>query len=110
LTLRIEDKTFPAAISTAYVASEFSPPPSLPKKFKWDKRALQRALDEVQATTHLQGNAYWCAVYGRLEVDPVRHIDLGNGRFATTVGYGHLGAAPAQLVAPTDGFLRLKGK
>jgi hypothetical protein len=110
LRLTLEDRTFPAAISTTYDASEFTPPPVLPKGFKWDTRALQRALDEVQATTRLQAKAYWCAVYGRLEVDPTRHIDLGNGRFATTIGYGHEGAAGAQLVGPADGVLRLKGK
>jgi hypothetical protein len=110
LRLTLEDRAFPAAISTTYDASEFAPPPTLPKGFKWDKRALQRALDEVQTTTRLQAKAYWCAVYGRLEVDPIRHIDLGNGRSVTTVGYGHEGAAGAQLVGPADGVLRLKGK
>jgi hypothetical protein len=110
LRLTFEDRTFPAAISTGYDAAESAPPPALPKGFKWDRRALERALAEVQTTTRLQGKAYWCAVYGRLEVDPIRHIDLGNGRVATTVGYGHEGAAAAQLVGPAAGVLRLKGK
>lgn len=110
LRLTLGDRTFPAAISTTYDAADFAPPPALPKGFKWDKRAIQRALDEVQASTHLLAKTYWCAVYGRLEVDPIRHIDLGNGRSVTTVGYGHEGAAGAQLVGPTDGVLRLKGK
>ena len=110
LVLKLGDRTFPAAISTTYDASEFAPPPALPKGFKWDKRALQRALDEVQNTTQLQAKAYWCAVYGRLESNPIRHIDLGNGKVATTVGFGHEGGAAAQLVGPSDGVLRLKGK
>jgi len=110
LMLTFGERVFPAAIATTYDPSEFSPSPTLPKGFKWDKRALQRALDEVEATTHLQAKAYWCAVYGRLEVNPVRQIDLGNGRVAKTLGYGHMGGAPAQLVGPSDGLLRLKGK
>lgn len=110
LMLTLGERTFPAAISTTYDPAEFAPPPPLPKGFKWDKRALQRVLDEVQTTTHLQAKAYWCAVYGRLEANPIRQIDLGNGRVAKTVGYGHMGGAAAQLVGPPDGVLRLKGK
>jgi len=110
LRLTLEDRTFRAAISTSYDVSEFAPPPVLPKGFKWDRRALERALAEVQTTTRLQAKAYWCGVYGRLEVDPIRHIDLGNGRVVTTAGYGHEGAAAAQLVGPAAGVLRLKGK
>jgi hypothetical protein len=104
------DRTFPAAVSTSYDASETAPPPALPKGFKWDKRAIEKALAEVETTTHLAAKAYWCAVYGRLEVNPVRQIDLGNGRTAQAIGYGHGGAAAAQLVGPSDGILRLKGK
>jgi hypothetical protein len=110
LVFTIEDRKFPAAISTSYDASETAAPPTLPKGFKWDKRAIERALAEVQTTSHLQPKTYWCAVYGRLEVNPVRQIDLGNGRVAQTIGYGHGGGAPAQLVGPSDGVLRLKGK
>jgi hypothetical protein len=107
LVLTFGDRKFPAAISTAYDADETPPPPALPKNFKWDKRAIERALAEVQTTSHLEAKAYWCAVYGRLEVNPVRQIDLGNGRTVQTVGYG---GAAAQLVSPADGVLRLKGK
>jgi hypothetical protein len=82
----------------------------LPKGFKWDKRAIERALAEVQTTSHLEAKTSRCAVYGRLEVNPVRQIDLGNGRSVQTVGYGHGGGAAAQLVGPADGVLRLKGK
>jgi hypothetical protein len=110
LVLTLEDRKFPAAISTSYDAAETAAPPTLPKGFKWDKRAIERALAEVQTTSHLQPKTYWCAVYGRLEVNPVRQIDLGNGRVAQTVGYGHGGGAAAQLAAPSDGVLRLKGK
>jgi len=103
-------RTFPPAISTSYDASEFAPPPPLPKGFKWDKRSIEKALAEVASTTHLAAKAYWCAMYGRLEVNPVRQIDLGNGHTAQAIGYGRGGAAAAQLVGPSDGVLRLKGK
>ena len=66
-------------ISTAYAADEFAPPPKEFKGFKWDKGALQRALDRVKSTTRLDYKA--C-----------------------------MGGAPAQLIAATDGFLRLKGR
>jgi len=110
LALSFADRTFPPAISTSYDASETAPPPALPKGFKWDKRAIEKAQAEVETTTHLASKAYWAAVYGRLEVNPVRQIDLGNGHTAQAIGYGHGGAAVAQLVGPTDGVLRLKGK
>ncbi|HEX3747462.1 MAG TPA: hypothetical protein VHW09_26175 [Bryobacteraceae bacterium] len=110
LVLAFGDHRFPAAISTKYDASETAEPPALPKGFKWDKKAIERALAEVESTSHLQPKTSWCAAYGRLEVDPVRRIDLGNGRFAETVGYGHGGGAAAQLVGPADGVLHLKGK
>lgn len=110
LAVSFADRTFPAAISTSYDSSETAPPPALPKGFKWDKHAIEKALAEVEATTHLADKAYWCAFYGRMEVNPVRQIDLGNGRTAQAIGYGKGGAAPAQLVGPSDGILRLKGK
>jgi len=110
LVLAFGDRKFPAAISTSYDADETAAPPALPKGFKWDKRAIERALAEVQTTSHLQAKTSWCAVYGRLEVNPLRQIDLGNGRSVQTIGYGHGGGAAAQLVGPADGVLRLKGK
>jgi len=110
LAISFAGRTFPAAISTSFDSTETAPPPELPKGFKWDKRAVEKALSEVETTTHLAAKAYWCAVYGRLEVNPVRQIDLGNGRTAQAIGYGHGGAAAAQLVGPSGGILRLKGK
>jgi hypothetical protein len=106
LKLVIQGRTYRSLISTAYAADEFAPPPKKFNGFKWDKGALQRALDRVKSTTRLDYKAYWCAIYGRLETAPTREIRLNDG----TVGYGHMGGAPAQLIAATDGFLRLKGR
>lgn len=105
-----EGRTYSATISTAYAVSDFLPPPQKPKEFKWDKSALQRALERVKSTTRLEHGEHWSAVYGRLETAPTHEIKLGNGRVGTVIGYGHLNAAPAQLVFPADGFLRLNGK
>jgi hypothetical protein len=107
LNVVIEGRTYPALISTAYVASDFGPPPMKPSRFKWDRHALQRALAQVKATTRLEYKAQFYAAYGRLEASPTREITR-NGRVGTTVGYGHLGGAPAQLIAPADGWLRLR--
>jgi len=63
LVLAFGDRKFPAAISTSYDADETAAPPALPKGFKWDKRAIERALAEVQTTSHLEPKAYWCAIY-----------------------------------------------
>jgi len=110
LTLKVEGRTYSATISTAYAVSDFAPPPQIPKSFKWDRPALQQALERVKATTHLESKEHWSAVYGRLETAPTHDIKLGNGGIATIVGYGHLNAAPAQLISPEGGFFRLKGK
>jgi len=47
-------REFPASISPAYVASEFSAPPQKPHGFKWDTRLLQQKLEQVKRTTRLR--------------------------------------------------------
>jgi hypothetical protein len=106
--LIIEGRKYSFAISTAYAVSEFATPPPKPRGFRWDKRLLKRTLAEVRSTTHLESHARWFAVYGRLETATVRTVAWGPDRLATTSGYGHLGAAPAQMVAGSDCWLRLR--
>jgi hypothetical protein len=96
MTIAIEGRHWPTAISTAYVRSSFAPPPQMPKHFKWDKRLLRQKLDQVKETTRLRDKSYWLAVYGRLETQ----LPL------SPEGYGHLNAAPAQLIG--GGFLKLR--
>ncbi len=108
MDLVIEVRKYPTSISTSYVVWQFAPPPQRPKGFMWDKGLLRRRLADVQKTTRLEGDANWFAVYGRLETAPTRKIALGNGQFAMTSGYGHLGSAPAQMVARSDCWLILK--
>ena len=107
LNVVVAGRSYRAVISTAYVASDFDPPPSKPLRFIWDKRALRHALQQVKATTQLEYKAEWYAAYGRLEASPNYKIRR-NGRVYTVVGYGHLNGAPAQLIAPANGFLRLR--
>jgi hypothetical protein len=108
MNLVIEGRKYPTAISTSYSVSEFAPPPSKPDGFRWDKRVLQRALAEVKRTTRLGYRAHWFAVYGRLETASTRSVTLGIGQLATTSGYGHLNAAPAQIIAGSDCWLKLR--
>jgi len=100
-------------ISTAYVASEFAPPPQKPGGFRWDKIAIQAKLEAVRKTTVLRvyedkSSDHWFAVFGRLEATLPRKIALGNGRTGLIPGFGHEGGSPAQLISPRDGFLSLK--
>jgi hypothetical protein len=106
-----DGREFPASISTAYAASEFAAPPPKPSGFRWNKRILQQKLETVQRTTHLRVlkdinySDQWLCVFGRLETRLPRQVSFGY-----TNGFGHLSAAPAQLISPKDGFLRLRAK
>ena len=107
--LVIEGRDWPTSISTAYVRSEFAPPPQMPKGFKWDKRLLQQKLDQVKKTTQLQYKNHWLALYGRLETQRSREAGLDDGRtLSQQPGYGHLNSSPAQLIAAEHGFLKLR--
>jgi hypothetical protein len=107
------EREFGATISIAYAAADFAPPPELPKGFQWDTRILQQKLSLVKRTTKLRtyshgNNDEWLAVFGRLETALPRKVNIGNGRYGYTSGFGHLSGSPAQLIFPTDGTLRLK--
>jgi hypothetical protein len=102
-------------ISTAYVASWFTPPPPKPSGFKWDRRAIQAKVEIVRKTTNLRGyedksSDHWLAVFGRLEAGLPHQIALGEGRTGLADGFGHLNGSPAQLISPRDGFLQLKAR
>ena len=47
-------REFEPSISTAYVVSDFKPPPQVPKHFKWDERLLKEKLKQVKQTTQLR--------------------------------------------------------
>jgi hypothetical protein len=111
LKIEMEGRKYRPVISTAYVASEFAPAPAKPKDFRWERRALNAALERVKRTTRLEHKGQsWSAGFGRFECAPTHQIQLSGGRMATIVGYGHLNGAPAQLIASEDAWLRLKGK
>ena len=81
-------------------------PQELPENFRWDDAVLGKKLAEVQKTTKLKTysgklskyNEKWMAIFGRLETRvPLPVVpNLGGERIG--VGFGHLGAAPAELV------------
>jgi hypothetical protein len=111
MRLVVEGKSFSPVISTSYSVADVSPPPEQPKGFKWDQRALKRALADVRKTTVLEGNSDWCALYGRLETAIPVKLSSRNGQILIRTGYGHLNSAPAELVWDTKhGFLKLKFK
>jgi hypothetical protein len=93
-------REFRPLISTSYSVSRVAPPPQKPKGFAWDERVLQQKLEQLKRTTSLRVykelnyTDQWRAVFGRLETQPP--------------GFGHLGAAPAQLISPADGSRALE--
>ena len=107
---------FKPGISISYWVSDFAAPPQKPSGFKWDERLLQEKLEQVKRTTWLRVDKKlnyseeWFAIFGRLETQLPRKVSLGNGRYGYTTGFGHLSSAPAQLVAPTDGYHPLNKK
>ena len=84
-----EKNEFDPMISTSYFRDRVAPPPEKPVGFAWDERALKQKLEQVKMTTKLRGSYdRWVAVFGRLETKQP--------------GYGHLGAAPGQLISRQD--------
>jgi hypothetical protein len=106
-------REFQPSISTSYVASAFAAPPQKPRGFTWNERLLLQKLEQVKRTTRLRVykdySDQWRAIFGRLETQP-RRVSIGNGRYGYTSGFGHLSAAPAQLVSPADGSHALNSK
>lgn len=103
-------RDFQPSISMSYVASDYDAPPQKPSGFVWDERLLQQKLKQVKQTTRLRHNDQRLAIFGRIEDRLPRRISIGNGRYGYTNGFGHLSAAPAQLVSPTDGYHPLNRK
>ena len=83
------------------------PPPIAGRSFKWDKDILETKLKQIQTTTKLGEQQKWVAIFGRFETRvPPRVIGPKyNGR---GWGFGHLNAAPAQLISGDDAFHELK--
>ena len=103
-----DGRTWPDVIDITYIATQFTPPPALPSGFKWDKRLLQQKLAAVKRTTRLQPRGRWLAIYGRLETKRARFLGFRGNAIETTYGYGPQPAAPAQIIAPDNGYRSLK--
>jgi hypothetical protein len=98
--------TWPSIVSTTYLFSETAPPPSVPRQL-WDNKLLAARLKAIQQSTKLRvfrNHKYddkWIAMYGRFETRlPPQLIGAGRAGF----GFGHLNAAPAQLIAGEGAF------
>jgi hypothetical protein len=84
--------------------------------FKWNEKVLAAKLKDVQSTTKLRvlkeynyGDR-WVAIYGRFETRlPLQVAPDGVGN-PKGYGFGHLAAAPAQLIWAEKGYRRLDGK
>ena len=106
--------TWENIISLAYVRSAVEPPPRVPKDFDWDLTLLLKKLKQVRRTTRLQVlkqynyTDRWFAVFGRFETRLPLQVALGGGDKLFGYGFGHLNAAPAQLIAGDDGYRQLK--
>lgn len=108
LTITNADHEFEPMISTASLVSREEPPPQLPRHFHWNRPLVRQKLDEVKRTTHLSDpNDTWVAAFGRLETKLPWHLKFGD-RDGLVFGFGHLGAAPAQLIGPHHGYITLQ--
>lgn len=112
-TIVIAGHTWANIISTTYSRSEVSPPPELPKGFKWEERTLMMKLRQVQTTTTLRVlkqynySDKWMAMFGRFETRlPVQVVVGGDGK-PRGYGFGHMNAALAQLIASDQAFKEL---
>jgi hypothetical protein len=106
--------TWQNLISLSYRRTIDIGPPQLPTDFDWNQHPLLAKLEQVRRTTKLyvdQDGHYtskWFAVFGRFETAfPLR---VGwNGKELMGAGFGHLGGAPAQLIAEDkSGYHELK--
>jgi hypothetical protein len=108
--------TWANIISTTYVRSQVEPPPGLPKGFKWEERLLKLKLEQVRRTTTLRVlkqyhySDKWVAMFGRFETRLPLQVAVGGGGRLMGYGFGHLNAAPAQLISGHDGFHELKSR
>jgi hypothetical protein len=108
--------TWQNIISLSYSRSEVEPPPRVPKEFNWDLTLLLKKLKQVQRTTRLEVlkqynyTDKWFAVFGRFETRLPLQVALGGGGKLFGYGFGHLNAAPAQLISVDDGYRELKPK
>jgi hypothetical protein len=113
---------FSTSITTSSVRSDLDPVPQKPSGFQWDEPLLRRKLLEIMGTTKLravENTDYadrWMAVYGRLITHlpyRIHFVDQRSGKEGelwTRGGFGHLGASPAMLIPPADGFFTLQAR
>lgn len=110
----IEGYAWANMISLTYSRGSAGTPPKRTNGFKWDKPKLKAKLRQVQKTTTLQVlkkynyRDKWFAIVGRFETRVPLTVGLGGDGKPRGYGFGHLNAAPAQLIAGDDGYRELK--
>lgn len=88
-------------------------PLRIPPGFPWDEKRLEAKREELQK--HLPAKKdnpddKWYAIVGRLETRiPLQTVVAGSGRIMG-YGFGHLNAAPAQLIADEEHRHELRAK
>lgn len=88
------DFVWPNSIWLSYDPSE------QPQDVMFDSAAVDEALLKAKATTKVRGGYdRWAVVYGLLQTrDPLTTVVSADGKTVWGYGFGHLNAAPAQLV------------
>jgi len=106
--------TWQNIVSLAYSRSHVKSPPTLPESFKWNARLLIAKLKQVQKTTTLEvpkqrnyGDK-WFAIFGRFETRLPLQVVQGRGGKQFGYGFGHMNAAPAQLISDDEDRRELK--
>lgn len=105
--LMIDGSEWGYDISLTHVPGETSSAaPTLPLGFQWDRAVLVAAIPKGIDTAQLnddpdcQRRTGWVAVFGRFETK--KTFERG-GADDRNIGFGHMGAAPAQLISPDHG-------
>jgi hypothetical protein len=104
--LAIDGFEWPYEISLPYYLERRAEPPPILNDYQWNSPLLTAKLAEAQKTAELRlyssGFSYkWVAVFGRFETLAKFPID----RYSKHPGgFGHVGEAAAELVAPQNGI------
>lgn len=103
-TIVTDGFSWPNSISLAY-ATVTDAPLKFPSNFHWDEKLLGAKRKEIEKRTaakRVDPDDTWYAIVGRFETRiPLQTVIAGGGRIMG-FGFGHLNAAPAQLITDQD--------
>jgi hypothetical protein len=111
-TIVTDGFSWPNIISLAY-SSVTDAPLKVPSNFHWDEKLLDAKRKEIEKRTVAKRDNpddRWYAILGRFETwIPLQTVSLGSGRLMG-YGFGHLNAAPAQLITDKEHRHELRAK